>query len=189
MLRINLAVDEGNALLAEVLDELDEGEFAGVAGFGEHALAEKGVAHTDAVEAAHEFVAEPGFGAVGEAHVVEADHGCFEFIGDPGAVLAPALQLLTGADHFRKSFVDGKTEFAAADDGLHALAHFQVVWKEYEAGIGAVPERRVAVVPGEDAFLVCEDQSLRTNVAADGEKAVFERFFNRWKPEFIIEHK
>lgn len=189
MLRINLAIDQGNSLLPEVLDVLDEGEFASVAGFGEHAFAEESVAHADAVEAACELVAEPCFGAVGQAHLVETDHGCFQFVGDPCSVLVLALELFAGTDHFGKSFVDGKTEFAAADDGLHALAYFEVFWKEHKAWVGTVPERRVAIVPGEDAFLVGEDQSFRAHVAADGEKAIFERFFNGWKPEFIIEHK
>ncbi|MNL31910.1 hypothetical protein D3C87_1537260 [compost metagenome] len=81
-------------------------EFRGVVSEAEHGLAEKQLAHRQAVESAHQFVPVPHFHRVRVATPVQFDVGVLHGLGDPGAVgVIPGRG--TGADDGGEVLVKG----------------------------------------------------------------------------------
>ncbi len=153
-----LRVEEGEAALAEAVDEGDEGDLGGVADAVEHGLAEKGAADGDAIEAAGEVTFVPGFDGVGGAALVEAAVEGGDAGGNPGAFAAVGA---TG-DDVVEGVVNADFELVLADGLAEGAGDVEAIEFKDAAGIGAVPEdAAVRIGHGEDAGLVAEQDEIR----------------------------
>ena len=82
-----LRVKQEKSALAEALDEVNEGDFAGVARAVEHRFPEERPAEADAIEPANELVGGVvRFDAVGEAKLVQPAIRADELAADPRSV-------------------------------------------------------------------------------------------------------
>src|SRR2546423_13633639 len=80
-----LGIEQLIAALAQAIHEVDQSNFAGVAGVMEHAFAEKCTADADAIEAAGKLAVTPDFDTVGELQVVKTAVGGDHLVVNPGA--------------------------------------------------------------------------------------------------------
>ncbi len=163
-----LGIEEGEAAGAEAVDEVDEGDFAGVAAVVEHAFTEEGPTEADAVEATGKVAAAPGFDAMGEAEFVEPDVGGDDLVVDPGAVFA---QVLAGAHDSLEVVIDAKFEsalgFGLADEGFEGAGDMEGIERDDAAGVGGVPlDGAVLIAHGEEALGICRQK--RARIKRDG---------------------
>ena len=84
----HLDVEEHEIALAEVFDEMVEGDFGGVADAVKHGFAGEEAANRDTVDAADKLVIQPAFEAVRVALLVKLGIGFEEFARNPGVAAA-----------------------------------------------------------------------------------------------------
>src|SRR5947208_1871403 len=97
-----------------MIDEVEEREFGGVWLAIEHALRSEGAADVDAVRSAGQAVVVPGLDAVGDAPAVQSRIGGNDLGCDPRTVLPGPARARAGADHRRKSAIDGEMQGGVA---------------------------------------------------------------------------
>lgn len=169
-----LGVEEGEAAGAEVVDEGDEADLAGVGaaevGAGEHGLAAEDRADAYAVEPADEGGGrvgdggggawDPGFDAVGVPGAVEEVEGADDVGAEPG-VGALGCVLGAGADDAVEGAVGGDAEAALAEAGAERARDAEAVvegedgaaaWLDPADGVGVVHREPALAVHGEDGF-------------------------------------
>ena len=78
-------VEEGKPALAQPLREVEEGDLGGIADAMEHGFAREESPDMNAIDAAHEFLTEPAFDAVGMASPMQFAISGNEFRADPTA--------------------------------------------------------------------------------------------------------
>ena len=149
-----MGIEKDVAALAETVHEVDQGDFAGVAGVVEHAFAEKCAADAHAIEAAGEFAVTPDFDAVGELQVVKTAIGRDHLVVDPGAAGA---FFHAGAHDPLEVAVDAhfKIVFGAAQELGQIFGDVELIERDNSARVSGVPaDFAVGVGHGEDAVAI-----------------------------------
>ena len=184
---MKLAVDNRTASFLHCTGQVDEGQLRGAGHEREHALAEKGAADVDAVEAADQPLALPHLDAGGEALAVELGVGGNHVGAEPGTVLVDA-QAAAVANDAPEVLVDAQAVLALVHQRAHGVADVNLVGEDDEALHGTEANGVVAAegVPGEDAVAVGQQQAVDAQVAAYGYAAVGVAVVWVGEPEVVI---
>ena len=165
----HLDIEEEEALAAEVLVEVVEGDFGGVADAVEHGFAREKSADGDAVDAADEPAVLPAFEAVCVALGVHLGVAVEEFLSDPGG--AAARGGFSAAFHdFAKRAVAGDLENIFANGLDEAAGEMELVELENAAGIGRPPGDGIGG-PRENTAAIGEEEARDGEIAADRDEA------------------
>lgn len=154
----HLDVEKGEVAFAEVLDEVEEGDFGGVGNAVEHGFAGEEPADGDAVDAAGQLAALPAFEAVGVAGFVEASIGFDKFAGDPGFRAARSGGG-TVFDDLREGAVNGDFEDVFAKELFQAVGDVELAEFQNRARIGRPPGDGIDG-PRENAAAIGEEQAV-----------------------------
>ena len=159
-----LGVEEGEAALAQALDEGVEGDFRGIGFPMEHRFAEESAADGNAVEATGEMAVVPGFDGMGEAAAVKLAIALDDLFGDPGLIAVGA-----GAHDGFEGLVYADLERAVGENALEAVGDVESIVKGDDRARVRLEPADLAVfhAHGEDAVEVALDEERRGNHAAE----------------------
>ena len=132
MLGHELAIEQAKAALDQPRHEMDQRHLRGVALAAEHAFAEEGRAHRDAVEAADQPAVDPALDAVGVAAPVQLGVELDDRLVDPALGMAGS-RLGAGAHGVGEGGIGAHLEAAGADRALQPLRQVEGVERQHRA--------------------------------------------------------
>ena len=181
----HLDVEQGEPLVAQVFQQVEQRDLRRVAGAVEHRFAGEESADSDAVDAAGELVLLPALEAVGMALLVEARVGVEEFRADPGRP-PTARRGRAAFHHLSEGLVAGDLELPLTNHAREAAGEVKTIELEDGSRVGGPPGDGIRS-PGEYAAPIGQQQAIYRQVAAHGDQPFVVREARVGEPEALAE--
>lgn len=166
----HLSVEKGEAAVAEMFEQADEGDFGAVGAAAEHRFPGEEAAYGDPVNAPGQFAFHPTFHAVGVAELVEPVVGLDEVGADPG-FLPAGSGFGAGRDDFPEGTVEGDGEATLPEGPFEPAGDVEGIERDDGTGIGGPPGNGMGG-PGKNAGAVGEEKAVGMEIASDGHESV-----------------
>ena len=171
VLRVLLAVNQGDAMTAAQADKGRQGDLGGVGFMCKHGFSEHRATQRHAVQAPDELPIDPGFHAVGMACQMQFGVGVDHLRNDPGASLAFAFLGGAGGDDVPERAVDADFAVRLSAKCLQLFAQRaaqpELSHRQHHARIRCPPQDGLpGAVPGKGALCICSAQAGHIQRAA-----------------------